>query len=106
MEQKNYNGEGSIIKKNFSGENQTEIMCEYTLPDYFPDIKRVLNVFSSIRPTSVYINGENGSGTIPAGTKVVVAFSFEPHVETNERGTIDFYRDGKLLFSIDVVAEY
>jgi hypothetical protein len=36
----------------------------------------------------------------------VVAFSFEPHVETNERGTIDFYRDGKLLFSIDVVAEY
>ena len=55
---------------------------------------------------SVYINGENGSGTIPAGNKVVVAFSYEPHVETNERGTIDFYRDGKLLFSIDVVAEY
>ena len=55
---------------------------------------------------SIYINGENGSGTIPAGTKVVVAFSFEPLVETNERGTIDFYRDGKLLFSIDVVAEY
>jgi hypothetical protein len=55
---------------------------------------------------SVYINGENGSGTIQAGNKVVVAFSFEPHVETNERGTIDFYRDGKLLFSIDVVAEY
>ena len=55
---------------------------------------------------SVYINGENGIGTIPAGNKVAVAFSFEPHVETNERGTIDFYRDGKLLFSIDVVAEY
>ena len=55
---------------------------------------------------SVYINGENGSGTIQAGTKVVVAFVFEPHVETNERGTIDFYRDGKLLFSLDVVAEY
>lgn len=55
---------------------------------------------------SVYINGVNGDGTIPAGNKVVVAFSFEPHVETNERGTIDFYRDGKLLFSLDVVAEY
>lgn len=55
---------------------------------------------------SVYINGENGIGTIPAGTKVAVAFSFEPHTETNERGTIDFYRDGKLLFSLDVVAEY
>ena len=47
---------------------------------------------------SVYINGENGIGTIPAGTKVAVAFSFEPHTETNERGTIDFY--------LDVVAEY
>ena len=55
---------------------------------------------------SVYINGENGSGTIQAGNKVAVAFVFEPHVETNERGTIDFYRDGKLLFSLDVVAEY
>ena len=55
---------------------------------------------------SVYINGEHGSGTIPAGNKVAVAFAFEPHVETNERGTIDFYRDGKLLFSLDVVAEY
>lgn len=55
---------------------------------------------------SVYINGVNGIGTIPAGNNVAVAFSFEPHVETNERGTIDFYRDGKLLFSIDVVAEY
>ena len=55
---------------------------------------------------SVYINGENGSGTIPAGNKVAVVFAFEPHVETNERGTIDFYRDGKLLFSLDVVAEY
>lgn len=54
----------------------------------------------------VYINGENGSGTIPAGSKVVVAFVFDPGVETNERGTIDFYRDGKLLFSIDVVGEY
>ena len=55
---------------------------------------------------SVYINGENGIGTIPAGNKVAVVFAFEPHVETNERGTIDFYRDGKLLFSLDVVAEY
>ena len=55
---------------------------------------------------SVYINGENGSGTIPAGNKVAVVFAFDPHVETNERGTIDFYRDGKLLFSLDVVAEY
>lgn len=55
---------------------------------------------------SVYVNGVNGIGTIPAGSKVAVTFSFEPHVETNERGTIDFYRDGKLLFSIDVVAEY
>lgn len=55
---------------------------------------------------SVYLNGVNGIGTIPAGDNVAVTFSFEPHVETNERGTIDFYRDGKLLFSIDVVAEY
>lgn len=54
----------------------------------------------------VYINGDAGSGTIPAGNKVVVAFVFDPDEETNERGTIDFYRDGKLLFSIDVVAEY
>lgn len=55
---------------------------------------------------SVYINGENGIGTIPAGNKVAVVFAFDPHVETYERGTIDFYRDGKLLFSLDVVAEY
>lgn len=54
----------------------------------------------------VYINGDAGSDTIPAGNKVVVEFVFDPDEETNQRGTIDFYRDGKLLFSIDVVAEY
>lgn len=53
---------------------------------------------------NVYINGESGSGTIPAGN--MVAVKFELTREENERGTIDFYRDGKLLFSIDVVAEY
>lgn len=52
----------------------------------------------------VYINGESESGIIPAGNKVAV--KFELTREVNERGTIDFYRDGKLLFSIDVVAEY
>ena len=58
MEQKNYNGEGSIIKKNFSGENQTEVVCEYTLPDYFPDIKRILHVFSDVRKTGMYVSDD------------------------------------------------
>lgn len=56
MDQNNYNGKGSISKKNFSGENYTEVVYEYTLPDYFPDIKRILHVFSDVRKTGTYIS--------------------------------------------------
>jgi hypothetical protein len=53
---------------------------------------------------SVYINGKNGTGTIPAGDRVNLKFVIED--EVNERGTIDIYRGTELVFSIDVVAEY
>jgi hypothetical protein len=53
---------------------------------------------------SVYINGKNGIGTIPAGDRVNLKFVIED--EVNERGTIDIYRGTELVFSIDVVAEY
>ncbi len=53
---------------------------------------------------SVYINGKNGTGTIPAGDRVNLKFVIED--EVNERGTIDIYRGTELVFSIDVVGEY
>lgn len=53
---------------------------------------------------SVYINGENGIGIIPAGDRVSLKFVIED--EVNERGTIDIYRGTELVFSIDVIGEY
>lgn len=53
-----YNSETCICKKIFNGAKKTDVSHDHAIADYFPDIKRVLNVFSSIRPTSVYINGD------------------------------------------------
>ncbi len=58
MDQNNYSGKGFVSKKNFSGENYTETVCEYTLPDYFPDIKRILHVFSDVRKTGMYVSDD------------------------------------------------
>ncbi len=58
MDQKNLNSENFICRKNFSGEEQTEAAQEYTLPDYFPDIKRILHVFSDVRKTGMYISDD------------------------------------------------
>ncbi len=58
MDQKKFNSENFICKRNFSGEDQTEVTQEYTLPDYFPDIKRILHVFSDVRKTGMYISDD------------------------------------------------
>ncbi len=58
MDQKKLNSESFICKRNFSGEDQTEVTQEYTLPDYFPDIKRILHVFSDVRKTGMYISDD------------------------------------------------
>ncbi len=50
--------ESCICKKIFNGENKTEASYEHSLADYFPKIKRVLNVACDARLTGVYINGE------------------------------------------------
>lgn len=51
---------------------------------------------------SVYINGENGDGTIQAGSKVAVGFYLDD--DNNQEGWIDFYRGTTTLFSIYVKA--
>ena len=57
---------------------------------------------------SVYINGENGSGTIPAGNKVAVGIYFDqdqdPNQDQDQEGWLDFYRGTTLVFSIYVKA--
>ena len=58
MDQKNLNSENFICRKNFHGEDQTEVTQEYTLPDYFPDIKRILHVFSEVRKTGMYVSDD------------------------------------------------
>lgn len=58
MDQKKSNEKNCICKKNYSGENQTDVSCEYTLPDYFPDIKRILHIFFDVRKTGMYISDD------------------------------------------------
>ena len=55
---KKINEESALIKKAFSKNSRTEVSCEHTLPDYYPDIKRVLHVFPCTRNTEVYISDD------------------------------------------------
>ena len=55
---KKINEESNLMKKALSKNNRTEVSCEYTLPDYYPDIKRVLHVFPCTRNTEVYVSDD------------------------------------------------
>lgn len=55
---KKINEESKLMKKALSKNNRTEVSCEYTLPDYYPDIKRVLHVFPCTRNTEVYVSDD------------------------------------------------
>lgn len=48
------NSDNTALKKQSSGTGQTEVTYEHTLSDYYPDIKRVLHVFPTVRTTGAY----------------------------------------------------
>lgn len=50
--------EDTICKKIFSQDNCTDISFEYTLPDYYPDIRKSVHIFPSVRLSGAYINGD------------------------------------------------
>lgn len=53
------NGRGhSILVKTFEGTSQNEISAEYNLPDYLPDINRLLKVSAKICETSHFLSGD------------------------------------------------
>ncbi len=66
MEHRN---EDMICKKIFTSDNCTDISFEYILPDYFPDIRKSLHIFPSVRLTEAYISNDrvNYSMTVTFG---------------------------------------
>lgn len=55
MEHRN---EDMICKKILTSDNCTDISFEYILPDYFPDIRKSIHVFPSVRLTEAYVSND------------------------------------------------
>ena len=48
----------SVLTKTFEGTSHDEISAEYNLPDYLPDINRLLKVSAKISESSHYLSGD------------------------------------------------
>lgn len=48
----------SVLTKTFEGTSRDEISAEYNLPDYLPDINRLLKVSAKISESSHYLSGD------------------------------------------------
>ena len=42
----------------YNGINHTDVQGEFSLPDYLPDVRRILRVTADARVTGRYMNGE------------------------------------------------
>ncbi|MCQ2433408.1 MAG: DUF3794 domain-containing protein, partial [Clostridia bacterium] len=68
MKQQKNKSEDTVCALLYDGDAQTETGCEYTLPDYLPDIRKILRVQAEPRVTGRYLSGEKAEleGTVSA----------------------------------------